>query len=170
MAPIFFCREKHKKPLASPQNFPKVICVFQALPWSFLRGNMVFFWWGGLGVEEGGGRSVGKKGIWGKAIEIRLKSRKNNHICNIHLISDHNITKLFSENHFSVIYLDFSSFPEVTSPVGQTDHNHHETNQKASHLVVFRDHNHLPFLKNVVIVEIAIIFWFIPIWSRDTMK
>ena len=57
-----------------------------------------------------------------------------------------------------MIHLDFSSFHEVTSPFGQTDHNHHETNQKASHLVVIGDHNHLPFLKNVVIVEIAIIF------------
>ena len=56
-----------------------------------------------------------------------------------------------------MIHLDFSSFPEVTSPVGQTDHNHHETIKK-SHLVIIGDHNHLPFLKNVVIVEIAIIF------------
>jgi len=58
----FFCREKHEKRLALTFTFSEAIREFQALPWSLVRGNMVFFWLGvhasGRGVAEDGGRNI----------------------------------------------------------------------------------------------------------------
>ena len=55
-----FLSRKHEKPLAFTFTFSEVIREFQALPWSLVRGNMVFFWWGvhawGREVAEDSGR------------------------------------------------------------------------------------------------------------------
>ena len=60
MPQLFFCREKHEKPLAFIFTFSEVIREFQALPWLLVRGDMVFFWWGvhawGREVAEDGER------------------------------------------------------------------------------------------------------------------
>ena len=62
MPQLFFCREKHEKPLAFTFTFSEVIREFQALPWSLVRGDMVFFWWGvhawGREVAEDGAKNT----------------------------------------------------------------------------------------------------------------